>query len=324
MGRRNALDCRGECAGREPERRRLRIGLREIVMRVLRHVSKSLPALALMAGAFAVAQSSSTEWQKSYSVPGKASVYVSTGDASLEIHTCGSCGQVQVRVNWRDRKASDFALSESQSGNQVNFDLREKTHMGVHFGFGNWHAPQVMVEVPTQMDLTAKTTDGALKVDGIQGNVELHTSDGAVSVDNVSGALRLTASDGSIHMHNLAGTLESRSSDGAAEISGRFTALQVHTSDGALDLTLADGSNLTAPSRIDSSDGSVKIHLPHTLAVDLEMHTSDGGIKSDLPLAMNGYDSGKDSGHNLHGRFNGGTVPLVVHTSDGGVSISAL
>jgi len=293
-------------------------------MRVLRLASTSLPALALMAGAFAAAQSSSSEWQKSYSVSGRASVYASTGDASLEIHSCGSCGQVHVRVDWKDRKASDFELSESQNGNQVNFELKEKVHIGVHFGLGNWHAPQVSIEVPTQMDLTAKTTDGSLRVDGLQGNVELHTSDGAVNVDNVSGAVRLTVSDGSIHMHNLSGTLESRSSDGGAEISGRFTALQVHTSDGALDLTLADGSNLTAPSRVESSDGSVRIHLAHTLAVDLEVHTSDGGIKSDLPLTMNGYDSGKGSGHNLHGRLNGGSVPLVVHTSDGSVSISAL
>jgi hypothetical protein len=293
-------------------------------MRILCLVSTSVSALALMAGAFAAAQSSSSEWQKSYSVPGRASVYVSTGDASLDVHSCGSCTQVKVRVDWKDRKSSDFWLNESQSGNQVNFELKEKSHLGVHFGLSNWHAPQVTVEVPAQLDLTAKTADGALKVDGVQGNVVLQTSDGAVNVDNVSGAVRLTASDGSIHMRNMAGTLESRSSDGAVEIGGRFNSLQVHTSDGGLDLTLENGSNLTAPSRVESSDGSVRIHLPRTLAVDLDVHTSDGGIKSDLPLTMSGYDSGKDSGHNLHGRLNGGTVPLVVHTSDGGVSISAL
>ena len=293
-------------------------------MRVLRLVSTSVSALALLAGAFAAAQSSSTEWQKSYSVSGRASVYVSSGDASLEVHSCGSCSQVQVRVEWKDRKSSDFMLNESQNGNQVNFELKEKSHLGVHFGFVSWHSPEVTVEVPAQLDLTAKTADGALKVNGVQGNVVLQTSDGAVNVDNVSGAVRLTASDGAIHLHNLSGTLESRSSDGHVDISGRFNSLQVHTSDGSLDLTLADGSNLTAPSRVESSDGSVKIHLARTLAVDLDVHTSDGGIKTDIPLTMNGYDSGRDSGHNLHGRLNGGTVPLVVHTSDGGVAISAL
>jgi DUF4097 and DUF4098 domain-containing protein YvlB len=300
------------------------MNLREIAMRVLCLASTSVSALALLAGAFVAAQSSSVEWQKSYSVPGRASVYLSTGDASLDVHSCGACSTVKVRVEWKDRKASDFNLSESQNGNQVNFELREKTHMAFHIGLGSWHAPQVTVEVPAQLDLTAKTADGALKIDGVQGNVELHTSDGAVSVDNVSGVVRLTASDGAIHMHNLAGTLESRSSDGPVEISGRLNAVQVHTSDGGLDLTLADGSNLTAPSRVDSSDGSVRIHLPHNLAVDLDVHTSDGSIKTDIPLTMSGYDSGKDSGHNLHGRLNGGTVPLVVHTSDGSVSISAL
>lgn len=292
-------------------------------MRVLYLVSASVSALALMTGAFAGAQSSAN-WQKSYPVSGKPSVYVSTGDASLDVHSCGSCAQVSVRVDWKDRKSSDFDLNESQSGRQVNFELKEKARLSVHFGLVKWHSPQVTVEVPALVDLTAKTADGALKVDGLEGNVELHTTDGAVSVDNVNGALRLTASDGSIRLHNLSGTLDSRSSDGQVAIDGRFSSLQVHTSDGGLELTLADGSNLTAPSRVESSDGGVRIHLPRNLAVDLDVHTSDGSIKCDIPLTMNGYDSGRDSGHSLHGHLNGGTVPLVVHTSDGGVAISAL
>jgi DUF4097 and DUF4098 domain-containing protein YvlB len=157
---------------------------------------------------------------------------------------------------------------------------------------------------------------------GVNGTIALHTSDGAVDVSDVSGAVRLVASDGSIRLHNVSGTLESRSSDGHVSIDGKLSGVQVHTSDGGLELTLAEGSQLTMSSRIEASDGSVRIRLPRTLAADLDIHTGDGHIDCQLPLTMSGYNSG--GGHNVRGRLNAGGTPLTIHTSDGSVTIAAL
>lgn len=293
-------------------------------MRMLRLVPVYLPALALMAGACASAQSGGGDWQKSYPVSGKASLTFSSGDASVEVHSCGECREVRVRVEWRDRKPGDYDVNEFQSGDHVNFELKEKPHLGIHFQMGNIHEPHVTVDTPTRLDLEARTSDGALKVSGVQGNLELHTSDGAVDIQDVGGSVRLTASDGSIKIHNVTGTLESHSSDGHAEVEGRFSALQVHTSDGNLDVTLADGSQLSTASRIESSDGRVTVKLPRAMAVDLDVHTSDGQINCELPLTMEGYNSAHTSGHNLRGHLNNGGVPLTIHTSDGNVTIGAL
>ena len=204
----------------------------------------------------------------------------------------------------------------------MNFELKEKQHFGIHFDIGNRHSPHVTVETPASVDLEARTADGSLKVSGIEGIVQLHSGDGSVDVADVSGALRLTASDGSIRIHNVKGTLESRSSDGSVSIEGRFTGLQVHTSDGSLDVTLADGSQLTSSSRIESSDGHVTVKVPKTLAADLDIHTGDGHIDCEIPLTMQGYNS--SSGHNLRGRLNNGGTLLAIHTSDASVTISAL
>ncbi|HUH61388.1 MAG TPA: DUF4097 family beta strand repeat-containing protein [Terracidiphilus sp.] len=291
-------------------------------MRNLRRDTICAVALAVTAGALAWAQSGAGDWQKSYSISGKASLTLSTGDASVDLHSCGGCRAIQVHVDWRDRNPSDFAINEFQTGDHVNFELKEKSRFGFHIG--NVREPRVTVETPEALDLQARTSDGSLKINGVQGTVELHTSDGSVDVSDVSGTMRLTASDGSIHIHNVTGTLESRSSDGHATIDGKFTALQVHTSDGGLELTLNDGSALNTLSRVEGSDGSVRIRLPRTLAVDLDVHTSDGSIKCDLPVTMSGYDSSHSSGHNLRGHVNGGGVPLEIHTSDGSVSIEAL
>jgi putative adhesin len=291
-------------------------------MRELRLVSVCGPLMVLIAGTYAVGQSGGGDWQKTYPTPGKASLTLSAGDASVDARSCGDCHEVRIRVEWRDRKPGDFNLSEFQSGDHVSFELKEKPHLGIHFQMGNVHQPQVTVETPAALDLEARTSDGALKVSGVQGTVELHTSDGAVDIEDVGGAVRLTASDGSIKIHNVTGTLESRSSDGRASVEGKFTALQVHTSDGNLDVTVADGSQLNTASHIESSDGHVSVRLPRAIAVDLDVHTSDGQINCALPLTMEGYNSANSSGHNLRGHLNGGGVPLTIHTSDGNVTIA--
>jgi hypothetical protein len=287
-------------------------------MRALRLFAISVPAFALTVFALAPALAAQ-DWQKSYPVSAKPSLTLSTGDSSADVHTCGDCREIRIRVQWNDRHPDDYAITEFQSGDHVNFELKEKQHFGIHV---SRHEPQVIVETPKELDLEARTSDGALKVYGVQGNVALHTSDGAVDVSDVSGALRLVASDGSIRIHNVTGTLESKSSDGSVKIDGRLTGVQVHTSDGSLDLTLAEGSQLTTSSRVEASDGRVTIRLPKTLAADLDIHTGDGHIDCQLPLTMSGYNSG--GGHNIRGKLNAGGTPLTIHTSDGSVTIAAL
>jgi hypothetical protein len=230
--------------------------------------STRLPGIAAAACAvlvFAPVAHADSDWQKTYPVSGKPSVTTTTGDASTEIRSCGDCREVRIRVEWNDRRAGDYNVTEIQSGDHVNFELKEKHGLGFHIVVGNRHEPHVTVETPPAVDLEARTADGSLKVSGVTGELQLHTSDGSLDAWDVSGALHIQSSDGSIHIHNATGTLESRSSDGHVKIEGRFSGVQVHTSDGGLELTLADGSQLTTASRVESSDGSVAIHLPRNL-----------------------------------------------------------
>lgn len=85
-----------------------------------------------------------------------------------------------------------------------------------------------------------------------------------------------------------------------------------------------EGTHLTTASRIESSDGAVKVKMPRAMAADLDVHTSDGRINCDLPLTMDSYNSSHSSGHGLAGHLNGGGVSLAIHTSDGNVTIAAI
>ncbi len=278
-----------------------------------------VPAALLVAGSGAAL--GEADWLKSYPVSGKPSLTLSTGDAAVELRSCGSCREVRVRVEWRDSNPNDFELEESQNGNSVNFTLREKVR--IHFVFFSEHNPLVIVYAPAALDLEARTSDGAMTVSGVEGNLNLHAGDGKVEVDDAGGALHLEAEDGAILVHNLTGTVDSVSSDGRVSIDGKLTAFHIHTSDGSLELALDEGSHLDGASRIQSSDGRVALRVPRSLAADLDVRTSDGAIECALPLSMQGYSTEHESGHNLRGRLNGGGPPLSIHTSDGSVSITA-
>ena len=294
-------------------------------MRMMRFVPMGLSVLALSACLLPVAQAGGGEWHKSYPIAGKASLTISAGDASIEIRSCGSCREVQIRVDWKNRQPSDFSLTEFKTGDHVTFELKDKPRLGIHFGSTNWHSPQITVDSPSQLDLEAKTSDGSVKISGVQGNLHLSTSDGSVDGENLAGSLRLSTSDGSIHLHNVTGTLESHSSNGSATIDGQFSALQVRASDGSLNLTMNNGSQLTAASSIETSDGSVHLRLPRSLAASLDVRSSDGQVKCSLPLTMENYESpGGGSSHHLRGRLNAGSTPLTIRTSDGSVQIDAL
>jgi hypothetical protein len=268
----------------------------------------------------AVAQATGHDWQKSYSLSGSPTLSIETGDSGLDIHSCGDCKEIRVQVH-ATRDLNEYRLEEHQDGDHVFFSFKEKPHIGVHFNWKNEAGTKVTVETPAHLELEAKTADGNLTARELTGKLQVHAGDGSVMLEDVHGDLHLGTSDGNVIVRRATGTLDARGSDGHMQIDGQFSAVQLHTSDGNLDLTLDSGSKLNAASRIESSDGQVVLHVPSTLAADLDISTSDGHLDCSLPLTMDHYDS---SGNHLRGHLNGGGTPLSVHTSDGNVRIAAL
>ena len=52
-------------------------------------------------------------------------------------------------------------------------------------------------------------------------------------------------------------------------------------------------------------------------AANVELHTSDGSITTNIPIAV----AGSFGHHDVHGKMNGGGKLLTVHTSDGSVTL---
>ncbi|MBB5057711.1 hypothetical protein HDF16_002417 [Granulicella aggregans] len=276
---------------------------------------------AVLAVSVAAQAQDGVAWEKSYPVSSQAKLVFETGDSGLTVRSCGSCTQVHVKVVLKNRSLSDFLLQEGQSGNAVNFSFKEKPHLHVSW-HGSERKSEVVVETPSEVSLDARTEDGGLVVSGLHGEMNLRTSDGGQMLDHLTGALKLQASDGQIRIRDSSGTLEARSSDGGIDIAGSYTAIQLHSSDGGIKADLSQGGNLSTESRVESSDGGVTMVLPKNFAAEFDIQTRDGGLMSTLPLMVDGYNSKHSSGHNIHGKMNGGGALLTIHTSDGGVRLS--
>ncbi|HEY7402893.1 MAG TPA: DUF4097 family beta strand repeat-containing protein, partial [Candidatus Angelobacter sp.] len=180
-------------------------------MPTVRHTLLLTLSAAALAASQTLAQTSEHDWTKTYSVSGKPSLTVETGDSNLKIHSCGACKAVNIKVH-TDRKLSDYRLEESQSGDHVSFLFKEKPHIGVHVEWHNRGETYVEVETPGSLDLEARTSDGNLSARDLEGNLQLHTGDGNADLDNLRGTIRLKSSDGNMTLQNAAGTLEARSS----------------------------------------------------------------------------------------------------------------
>ncbi|HTD53856.1 MAG TPA: DUF4097 family beta strand repeat-containing protein [Silvibacterium sp.] len=287
------------------------------------NIALVLAGAAALAAMPALAQDSDHLWTKSYPVTGRPTLNLETGDAGLQISSCGGCREIRIKVETEGIKLSDYRLEESQTGDQVHFLFKEKMHVGVHV---TWHRTQtkITVETPAELTLEARSGDGSVSVSGLSGDLGLTTSDGNVTADHLAGKLRVKSSDGHVAITNSTGALEARTSDGNLTVDGAFNAVALHTSDGKLEVSLREGTKLSEPSSIQASDGSVTVRLAQGFAADLDVHTSDGHLDCALPLTMDHYDSKDGGGHNLHGKLNGGGTALTIHTSDGSVKIEQL
>jgi hypothetical protein len=290
----------------------------------MKTIASKLALSALLLSAAAASAQSGTTWDKSYSVSGQPSLFLSTGDSHLNIHPCASCQAVHIHVTAENTDLSRYSLEEDQTGNTVHFSLKEKPHLGVHINWQHSSSVHVDVETPANLTLEARCADGNLTAADLHGDLTIHTSDGSQELTGLSGNLKLHSSDGHLRVRNASGALEARSSDGNQEIAGAFSSLQLHSSDGSITVELAEGSHLSSDSRIESSDGSVTLRLPKSFPAELAVSTSDGSIQSTLPLVVEGYDSKGKSGHNIRGKFNGGGSLLTIHTSDGSVHLTTL
>jgi DUF4097 and DUF4098 domain-containing protein YvlB len=194
-----------------------------------------------------------------------------------------------------------------------------------------------VIRVPRKVLLDPITSsNGGIRVDGIDGNVRLRTSNGTVRAMRVNGSLEANTSNGGVEASDVTGNTTIHTSNGTvrAEVKkGRFEAT---TSNGGINARVfePDASN---PVRLESSNGhielsldaprevrartsnsSITLRVPSSLNARLRAHTSNSSITTDFDVNVRG---GNLSKHHLEGDIGSGGSLLDLETSNGGIRV---
>lgn len=293
-------------------------------MRLPNSASAVLLGLSVLSAGCTITVNSQSEIvreEKKFTVDGRADLRLTTFDGSIEIRSWDR-SDVVVEIEKRGpTKESIEALQvlAEQKGSLIEVEVkraRSESFNGI--GLRQSASAKLIVNVPRETDIRARSGDGSIRADRLSGRIDLRTGDGSIRASDIVGELTLDTGDGSITVEGAEGKLMLDTGDGSVNVSGKLGAIKLHTGDGSITYRAEPGTAMTGPWEITTGDGGVSLYLPPDFSADLDAHTGDGTIRNDL----NVEDAGeRRERRTLRGRIGSGGQLLRVRTGDGAIRL---
>lgn len=177
---------------------------------------------------------------------------------------------------------------------------------GPHLDSGMWShrswSASYKLRVPRRIaHADLRTSNGAIRLDSIEGQVAASTTNGGIDIAHVHGDLRASSSNGGLRLEDLGGAVHAETTNGGVQIS--LAGDRWH------------GDGLFAR----STNGGISIKAPDHFAAHLVADTTNGGINVGFPVTVQGK-----IGHHLETDVNGGGPPVHLETTNGSVSVDRL
>ena len=206
---------------------------------------------------------------------------------------------------------------------------------------GNLGARYV-IRVPRKTELDPITSsNGSMKVEGVEGVARLRTSNGSVRTVKLRGNLEVSTSNASIDVVDLDGPANVKTSNGRVSAEGVRGAFEATTSNGGIRAHLAKsearrpvrletsngGIELTMDSanendvRASTSNGGITLRLPDTIGARVRAHTSNASISTEFDVRREGSTSSRN---HLEGTIGAGGPTLDLSTSNGSIRLLKL
>jgi DUF4097 and DUF4098 domain-containing protein YvlB len=241
--------------------------------------------------------------EKHFTVSGTPDVTLGTFDGSIEIRPWDK-PEVQVIVEKRGKSKSavdTIDIRAEHDGNRVTVEARIGDHHGLNLRFNDSRAAKLIVSVPAAANVQARSGDGAIDIERVDGHIQLRSGDGSIRARDVNGDLDVHTGDGSI------------------TLGGRLTSARARSGDGRVRVEAAEGSAANGDWDITTGDGAVTLEIPDGFGAELDAHTGDGGISTrDVTLSN---VTGRIGRNSLRGRLGNGGHALHVRTGDGSITL---
>jgi hypothetical protein len=290
----------------------------------------AVPVLPLLAGCVVNVDSQALilRDEKRFEVSGTPELRLTTADGAIEIRSWDR-PEVVVEIEKRgaNREAVDaLKVTVEQDGDRIELEVkrpREESFTGL--GIHRSASARLIVSVPQKSNVTARSGDGSIRVEGVAGRLDLSTGDGSIRARNVDGDLTLHTGDGSVTVENGRGRLGVETGDGSVSVAGSLSSLRLQTGDGSIVYRADAETRMADDWDVSTGDGTVTLYLPSDFSANLDARTGDGRISNDLQIeAEREQDDETDSDrHSLTSQLGTGGRTLRVRTNDGSIRIRA-
>ena len=156
------------------------------------------------------------------------------------------------------------------------------------------------IKVPSYVTVeTVTTSNGAIIIEGVKGNITTDSSNGAITIENVDGYVAATSSNGRI------------------EVTGTTGIKNLHSSNGLINTEIFD---LQEDITISTSNGGITVYINPSISADIEMETSNGHIT----ISGITFNLITDEEKHKEGTLGAGGNKISIQTSNGNIRLYEL
>lgn len=265
----------------------------------------------------------STRDEKRFTVSATEPVHLTltTFDGTLTMRSWDK-NEVLVEIERRapdDSAAQALLVNQAQDGNRITIEAPSPAERRT-VNFNNGYSVNFTVTLPRRVTLEARTGDGGINIDDLQGTLDLDSGDGRIVASRLEGQVKAHTGDGSIRIDQAAGAIDADSGDGSIEITGRLDELAVRTGDGPVRIEAASGSTMKIAWRITTGDGRVALRLPADFNASIDASTGDGTVRVDgIDTPRSGDESARRT---VVGQLGTGGPTLHIRSGDGSIDVT--
>ena len=261
-------------------------------------------ASAAFAAIAAVPSTGAAYWERevvrteSFDVSGPGTLRVVAKDADIHV-VRGQRGVVEVQVEvgakdieWAREMFGRTECKIERDGNDVIVKAGEPSRLA---NMGRGLSMRLMIKVPSDYSLDARTDDGDVAVLKIDGRVVTYTRDGDIQMSEVNGL-----------------SIVANTRDGDIALNGSTAkTISLETSDGDIAVAEIDPLQLT----LDTRDGDIALRLKAGSAMTMDLRGDE--------IVMSGAEafSGTRSEERIKGTVNGGGAVVRAVTRDGDIAV---
>jgi DUF4097 and DUF4098 domain-containing protein YvlB len=218
-------------------------------------------------------------------------------------------GQIEI-LGWDEDKISFNAVMKSSVSREdldlVEIDVNEmEDEIEIEAYYTGTRASQPSVDmnikIPEYVIVDrVSTSNGAIQISDVHGDIIAQTSNGGIFIDNVEGYVQATTSNGKIEIEDTKGVMDLKSSNLGID---------------------AEIFDFQDDIEISTSNGGITLYINPLLNADLDISTSNGYITIDDDLNITMLVSEEKQ---KEGQLGDGGNEIYIHTSNGNIKIQKL